>query len=139
MPAPLAATPYVSRYANPLMIRLAGIGWLADLEHVGRRTGTVRHTPLMAFRDGGRVTLALTYGPEVQWLKNVRAAGRCRMRLGRQLLELGPPRRLATAEGVARMPQPVRWVFARTGFVEDFVELPVLGERPFRAPAGPGA
>ena len=95
----------------------------------------MRHTPLLAFRDGDRVTLALTYGPDVQWLANIRAAGRCRMRLGRQLLELGPPRPLGAAEGVARMPQPVRWVFARTGFVEDFVELPVLGERPFRAPA----
>lgn len=138
MPAPLAVTPYVHRYANPVMIHLAGIGWFADLEHVGRRTGTLRHTPLLAFREDDRVTLALTYGPQVQWLKNIRAAGRCRMRLGPQLLELGPPRPLATQEGLARMPQPVRVVFARTGFVEDYVELPVLGERLFRARARRG-
>ena len=29
------------------------------------------------------------------------------------------------------MPQPIRAVFARTGAVEDFVELPVEGERPW--------
>ena len=133
MPAPLSATPYVRRFVNPVLIHLAGIGWFADLEHVGRRSGTVRHTPLLAFRDGDRVTLALTYGPHVQWLKNIRAAGRCRMRLGGQLLQLGAPRDLPAAEGLARMPQPIRSVLARTGFVQDFVELPVLGERPFRA------
>lgn len=131
MPAPLPVTPYVRRFVNPVLIHLAGHGWFADLEHVGRRTGTVRHTPLLAFRRGDVVTLALTYGPRVQWLANVRAAGRCRMRLGGALLELGAPRVLERAEGVARMPQPIRTVFARTGAVEDFVELPVLGERPW--------
>lgn len=132
MPAPLGLTPYVHRFVNPVLVHLAGHGWFAELEHVGRRSGTVRRTPLLAFRDGGRVTLALTYGPGVQWLKNVTAAGRCRMHLGPQLLELGAPRRLTTEEGVARMPQPIRFVFARTGACEDFVELPVVAERPFR-------
>lgn len=138
MPAPLSVTPFVRRYPNRVLIHLAGHGWLVDLEHVGRRTGAVRHTPLFAFREGERVTVALTYGPGVQWLKNIRAAGRCRMRIRGQLLELGAPRDLGTAEGLARMPQPIRAVLTRTGFVEDFVELPVLGERPFRAPARAG-
>lgn len=91
----------------------------------------MRHTPLLAFRDGDLVTVALTYGPRVQWLRNIRAAGRCRVHLRGRLLELGPPRDLAQTEGIARMPQPVRAVFARTGFVEDFVELPVLSDQPF--------
>jgi deazaflavin-dependent oxidoreductase (nitroreductase family) len=115
-----------------VLIHLAGLGWFADLEHVGRKTGAVRHTPLLAFRHGDRVTVGLTYGPQVQWLKNIRVAGCCRMRLGGRLLELGAPRDLGQAEGVARMPQPIRAVFALTGFVKDFIELPVLGERAFR-------
>jgi deazaflavin-dependent oxidoreductase (nitroreductase family) len=131
VPAPLSATPYVRRYANPVLIHLAGLGWFADLEHVGRRTGTVRHTPLLAFRDGDLVTIALTYGPRVQWLQNIRAARRCRLHLHGRLLELGEPRDLAQAEGIGRMPQPIRTVLARTGFVEDFVELPVLDDQPF--------
>lgn len=90
VPIPLSATPYVRRYANPVLIHLAGHGWFADLEHVGRRTGLVRHTPL---------------------------------------LELGPPRVLGTEQGIARMPQPIRFVLGRTGFCRDFVELPVVGER----------
>jgi deazaflavin-dependent oxidoreductase (nitroreductase family) len=129
VPIPLSATPYVRRYANPVLIHLAGFGWFADLEHVGRRTGLVRHTPLLAFRDGDVVTVALTYGPGVQWLKNIRAAGGARMRLGGALLELGPPRVLGADEGIARMPQPVRFVLGRTGFCRDFIELPVVRER----------
>lgn len=135
MPAPVALTPYVRRFVNPLTVHLAGHGWFVELEHVGRRSGTVRRTPMFAFRHGDLVTIALTYGPDVQWLKNVRAAGGCRMHQGRSMLALGPPRTLTTQEGVARMPQPIRWVFARTGACEDFVELPVLGERPFHRQA----
>jgi deazaflavin-dependent oxidoreductase (nitroreductase family) len=133
VPAPLSVTPFVRRYPNRVLIHLAGHGWLVDLEHVGRRTGTLRHTPLFAFRDGDHVTVALTYGPGVQWLKNIRAAGRCRMRIRGQLLELGAPRDLDPAQGLARMPPPIRFVLARTGFVDHYVELPVTGERPFRA------
>jgi deazaflavin-dependent oxidoreductase (nitroreductase family) len=132
MHAPLSWTPWVARFANPVLIHLAGVGWFADLEHVGRRTGRTRHTPLMAFREGDRVTVALTYGPQVQWLRNIRAAGRCRMRLHGRLLDLGAPRDLTRADGVARMPQPLRALFRRTGLVDDFVELDVVGERPFR-------
>ena len=36
----------------------------------------------MAFRDGPTVTIALTYGPDVDWLRNVRAAGGARMHVG---------------------------------------------------------
>lgn len=131
MPAPLALTPYVKRFVNPVLRHLAGHGWFVELEHVGRRSGTAHRTPLLAFRDGDTVTVALTYGPGVQWLKNIRAAGRARMHWHDLLLDLGAPRDLTTAEGIARMPQPVRWVFARTGACEDFVELPVLREQPF--------
>ena len=54
------------------------------------------------------------------------------MHLRGRLLDLGPPRDLTQADGVERVPQPLRTVFRRTGFVEDFVELPVLAERAFR-------
>lgn len=132
MPAPLWLTPYVERYANPVLRHLAGLGWFVELEHVGRRTGTVRRTPLLAFRHGDTITLALTYGPRVQWLKNLRAAGRGRMHWRDRLLELGAPRDLTTREGLAAMPQPIRFIFATTGFCTDFVEVSIVAERPFR-------
>lgn len=129
MPIPLAVTPFNKRYLNRAMIKLAGHGHFVDLEHVGRRTGTVHHTVLMAFRHGETMTIALTYGPNVDWLKNVRAAGRCRMRHRDRRLELGAPRNLTTAEGLARMPASARPILSGPAGVTDFIELPIVRER----------
>ncbi len=126
MPITRRITSFNKRFVNPLTLRLAGHGSIADLEHVGRTSGRVFHTPLMAFREGDAVTVALTYGPEVQWLKNVAAAGGCRMRLAGERLVLGAPRRLSEADGLARMPNPQRLVLRRAIRCREFVELPVL-------------
>lgn len=131
MPAPLSITPYVKRFANPVLVNLAGHGWFVELEHIGRTSGTAHRTPLMAFRHGDSMTIALTYGPDVQWLKNVRAIGGARMHWHSSMLRLGAVHDLATEDGIARMPQPIRAVVATTGLATEFVELPILSERPF--------
>lgn len=128
MPMPRGLTRFMKRYLNPLMLRLAGRGSMVDLEHVGRRTGTVRHTPLMAFRDRDVVTIALTYGPRVEWLANIRHTGSCRMRMGNAVLALGASRELDAAVGLRRVPQPQRTLLRWPIRCRDFVELPVLGE-----------
>jgi len=114
---------------NKVLVHLAGHGPFVELEHVGRRSGRVYHVPLNAFRSGDTVTFALTYGPRVDWLRNVRAAGGCRVRLGREILTLGAPVDLATDAGLARMPAPARVVLRLAG-VDHFVEMPVLSAVP---------
>ena len=126
MPMPPRMAAFVTRHVNPLMIRLVGHFSIVDLEHVGRRSGTVRHTPLMAFRDGDVVTIALTYGPEVQWLSNIRAAGGCRMRMGNAVLTLGPPEVRRPDEGLRRIPQPQRALLRWPIRCRDYVTLPVV-------------
>lgn len=118
------------RFLNRVMVHLAGHGPFVELEHVGRRSGSVHRVPLMAFRDGERITVALTYGPEVDWLKNLRATGGGRMHLGSDLVVLGPPRSLPTAEGLGRMPLGPRQILPVTGTTE-FVEMEVLSEARF--------
>lgn len=44
------------------------------LYHVGRRSGKPYATPLIAVRHGNGFIFALTYGPEVDWYRNVVAA-----------------------------------------------------------------
>lgn len=132
MPAPISLTPVVKRFANPILVNLAGHGWFVELEHIGRKSGAAHRTPLMAFRHGDTITIALTYGPDVQWLKNLRAAGGGRMHWRDQMLYLGPPRDLATEDGLGRMPQPVRTLLDVTALATDFIELPVLAQFPFR-------
>jgi deazaflavin-dependent oxidoreductase (nitroreductase family) len=110
---------------NKVLVHLAGHGPFIELEHVGRRSGRVYRVPLNAFRTGDTVTFALTYGPRVDWLRNVRAAGGCRVRLGPDILTLGAPVDLPTELGLARMPPPARVVLRLAG-VDRFIEMPVL-------------
>lgn len=130
MPIPKGITRINKRYLNRATIKLAGHGSIVDLEHVGRRSGTVHHTPLMAFRQGNTVTIALTYGTDVQWLKNVRNAGGGRIHMRGEILTLGAPEMLGRAEGLARIAQPQRTVLRWPVRCRDFVSLPVLASRP---------
>src|SRR6266568_2402933 len=52
---------------GPLATRLPGMGVVV---HVGRKTHREYRTPVMIFRQDSRVTIALTYGPESQWIHN---------------------------------------------------------------------
>jgi deazaflavin-dependent oxidoreductase (nitroreductase family) len=111
---------------NAIALRFVGHGALADLEHVGRRSGTARHTPLRAFRTRDTVVIGLNFGRESDWLKNIEVAGSCRMRVRGQQLELGVPKIVPVKEGVHGMP----WLFGlglryvvRT---KECVELPIL-------------
>jgi deazaflavin-dependent oxidoreductase (nitroreductase family) len=63
-----------NRVTGPFAGRLPGF---AVIEHVGRRSGSVRHTPVNLFRAGDRFVVALTYGRDSQWVRNVLAAGGC--------------------------------------------------------------
>jgi deazaflavin-dependent oxidoreductase (nitroreductase family) len=125
MPIPHAVGKFNKVVTNKVLVHLAGHGPFIELEHVGRRSGRVYRVPLNAFRTGDTVTFALTYGPRVDWLRNVRAAGGCRVRMGREILTLGAPVDLPTQVGLARMPAPAR-VVLRLVRVDHFVEMPVL-------------
>ena len=56
-----------SRFAD----RLPGFGILT---HVGRKSGRVYRTPVNVFRAPEGFLIALTYGRESEWVKNVLAA-----------------------------------------------------------------
>jgi deazaflavin-dependent oxidoreductase (nitroreductase family) len=61
-----------SRFAD----RLPGFGILT---HVGRKSGRVYRTPVNVFRAPEGFLIALTYGRESEWVKNVLAAGGCEL------------------------------------------------------------
>jgi deazaflavin-dependent oxidoreductase (nitroreductase family) len=64
---------------NPLTRRLAGsrFGPFSLIRHVGRRSGKLYETPIIAARVSDGFVIELTYGPDVDWHKNVLAAGGC--------------------------------------------------------------
>jgi len=60
--------------------------------HHGRRSGRRYQTPVNVFRSGNDYIIALTYGPQTDWVKNVLAAGGCELRTRGQTIPLGSPR-----------------------------------------------
>lgn len=64
---------------NRLTTRLAtsGRGPFALVRHVGRRSGRTYETPLILARVPEGFVAELTYGPSVNWYRNITAAGHC--------------------------------------------------------------
>ena len=132
MTFPRAMTRFTHGAVNTMTLRLAGHAAFADLEHVGRRSGVLRHTPVRAFRTGDTVVVGLNFGPQSDWFKNIQAAGTCQMRLGRQQLTLGAPALVPAEQGARNMPWLFRVALRHVARTTECVELPILEERAVR-------
>ena len=101
-------SPFTKRVVNPLTRRFAGrLPGFGLVAHVGRRSGTTYHTPLNVFRHGDGYVFALTYGPDVDWVRNVVAAGGCTMRTRGRTVRLVDPQLVHDPSGHL-VPRPVR-------------------------------
>jgi deazaflavin-dependent oxidoreductase (nitroreductase family) len=78
-----------NRITRPLAPWLPGFGLVV---HVGRRSQREYRTPVNVFHDRGGYVIALTYGQDADWVKNVLAAGRCTLITRDRQLELTAPR-----------------------------------------------
>jgi deazaflavin-dependent oxidoreductase (nitroreductase family) len=74
----------MTKVLNPLIVKLAGrrhFPMAAQIQHVGRRSGKVYRTPASAHVRGDVILIALTFGNQSDWARNVRAAGGCTVRI----------------------------------------------------------
>ena len=64
---------------NRLTLRLAraSFGLFVIVRHTGRRSGKTYETPILAIKRPDSFIVALTYGPQVDWYRNVVAANGC--------------------------------------------------------------
>ena len=103
----------LARFNSRVTNRIQGVyAWLippwAVILHRGRRSGREFRTPLFAFRRGRTVVIALLYGDQAGWLRNLRAGGGQVVRRGRTYT-VGPPEVVeASAAGavLARLARP---------------------------------
>ena len=68
----------ISRLTGPAMLHVAGKHWnpiFAVVEHRGRKTGRAYRTPVAARRSGDGFIIALAFGAQVDWYRNLVAAG----------------------------------------------------------------
>ena len=111
-----------NRITSRFAARLVGFG---ILKHVGRMSARVYRTPVNVFRAPDRFLIALTYGRESEWVKNVLAAGGCE-------LETRGVRYQVSAPTIVHYPNrrrflfPVRTILGIIG-ANDFMQLSTAG------------
>jgi hypothetical protein len=116
---------------NPMLVRrgLAGAGRseIGTLEHVGRRSGTRRLTPIhpVATAYGFRIVVPL--GDQSEWARNVIAAGHCRLQLHDTVYGLDEPVLLDAGE-VGELSAAARWIGRILGI--KYLRLHRFEERP---------
>jgi deazaflavin-dependent oxidoreductase (nitroreductase family) len=65
-----------NRITSRFAARLPGFGMVT---HVGRKSGRTYRTPVNVFREPDGFLIALTYGRDSEWVKNVLSAGGCQL------------------------------------------------------------
>jgi|SRR5579864_7894597 len=103
-----------SRFAG----RLPGFGILT---HVGRKSGRVYRTPVNVFRAPEGFIIALTYGRDSEWVRNVVSAGACQLETRGVQYQLSSPT-IVHDPTRRRFPIPVRIVLRLIG-TDDFMQL----------------
>jgi deazaflavin-dependent oxidoreductase (nitroreductase family) len=128
-----------ARFNKRVTNRIQGLyAWLippwAVILHRGRRSGRQYRTPLFAFRRGRTLVIALLYGEESDWLRNLRAGGGHVIRAGRTFV-VGPPELVETIDAaslLARLSPPERAycrLAERLAVLELEERLPGFGRR----------
>jgi deazaflavin-dependent oxidoreductase (nitroreductase family) len=110
------------RVTNVLTLRLAGRApGFGIVTHRGRRSGKLYRTPVNVFPSRDGYVIALTYGLDSDWVKNVLAAGECDLQTRGRSVHLTTPH-VFHDERRGTMPGPVRVILGRLG-VADFMAL----------------
>jgi deazaflavin-dependent oxidoreductase (nitroreductase family) len=105
-----------NRVLGPLARYLPGF---AIVSHVGRRSGHTYRTPVNIFRRGEGYMIALTYGADSEWVRNILAAGGADIETrGRRLHVVDPEVVRDPARSLA--PKPAR-VPLRLANVDEFM------------------
>ncbi len=107
-----------NRLTGPFAARLPGFGVIV---HSGRTSKREYRTPVNVFEAGDGYAVALTYGTDSEWVKNVRAAGGCELVTRGRRLRLASPE-IRHDESRRLVPPPVRPVL-RFLQVDDFLLL----------------
>lgn len=125
MPLPPALARFNRIVTNRLLLPLAAIlPNFGVIVHRGRVSGEEYLTLVNWWRDDETAIVALTYGTDVDWLKNLRAAGGGTIRNRRKSYRVGAPEVIGE-EGMRRMSVVVRFVL-NTIHVDRFAVMPLL-------------
>lgn len=116
------------RILNPAMLLLAGRRhwYAAALHHVGRRSGRTYDTPVVAEPVGDGFVVPLPYGTDVDWLRNVRAAGRATIDTHGRHYEVDQPRVIGAGQALPLVRPSRRRVWQRL-HIDNYLLVHVTG------------
>jgi deazaflavin-dependent oxidoreductase (nitroreductase family) len=126
MPLPRALARFNRRFTNRLLGGIpARISPFVIVEHVGRRSGAIYRTPVVAFGHPAGRLIALTYGSGADWVRNVLAADGAVLRHGGVAELVSSPLVVGRPEAFPHIPVLIR-LFLR---LLDATEFLVLHDR----------
>jgi deazaflavin-dependent oxidoreductase (nitroreductase family) len=110
---------FVTRFVNPLTRLFAGRApGFGVLTYRGRTSGKIYNTPVNVFRRGDDYIFFLTYGSDAGWVKNVLAAGGCRILTQSRSVQLTRPEVIVDPSR-SLVPAPIRFI----GFLGNVTEF----------------
>jgi deazaflavin-dependent oxidoreductase (nitroreductase family) len=126
-PPRLARLHGITHFVNPILRRFVWrLPYFGLLSYRGRKSGKTYRIPMNVFRAGDDYIFALTYGHEVQWVKNVLATGEAEIRIGDRVIALTDPELFVDPER-RLMPLPVRF-FLGLARVHGFIRMRPRGQ-----------
>lgn len=114
----LAAIRNSNKYLlNPLMSTLAGrkYWYAAAIRHTGRKSGKQYSTPVGVERVQDGFVIPLAYGTQVDWLKNVIAAGQATISAKGETYDVTDPEVIDAAAALPSLSPKRRMTFERLG------------------------
>lgn len=96
-------------------------GPFAIIHHIGRRSGKPYETVIWIWQMREGFVIALTYGEEVDWYRNMKAIGGGKVFWHRKLYVVGRPELIDAEKALAAFPAFFRLMFRLFGKNEKFV------------------
>jgi deazaflavin-dependent oxidoreductase (nitroreductase family) len=123
MPIHKPITIFNKHITNRFFILFAGwIPPLAIVEHRGRTSGRQYKTPILAFPTSNGYVFALTYGRNVDWVKNLQALGQGVLKYNGNVDAINSPRYISIEDVKEVFPFIVR-LFLRIFKVNDCLRV----------------
>jgi deazaflavin-dependent oxidoreductase (nitroreductase family) len=104
-------------------------GPFAVIRHVGRRSGKPYETTIIVEPIGDSIVIALTYGPEVDWYRNILAVGHGTLLLHGRIYAIEKPESIDGKTALPAFPRVLRPILKMLG-TQDFVSMKYQGVAP---------